>query len=106
MAIRNRNFTGRVNEIEILGSKKNIILKGNKDISKVFSENYIYSTCFLVETEFGDDGTPVEFTFHGTGYGNGAGMCLVGAAAMANKGKNFKSIIDHYYNDVQIKKIY
>ena len=92
--------------MEILGSKRNIVLKNEENILDIISDNELYSTCFIVNTEVGDDGIPIEFTFCGAGYGDGAGMCLVGAMVMAEKGYDFQSIIKHYYNDVSIKKVY
>jgi len=101
-----REASGRIKEVEILGSKKNIVLKNDKNIINTLSDNELYSTCFIVNTEVGDDGIPIEFTFYGAGYGDGVGMCLVGAMVMAEKKHNYKSIIKHYYNNVSIKKIY
>ena len=95
-----------IKEVEILGSKKNIVLRNNKNIINILSDNELYSTCFIVNTEVGDDGIPIEFTFYGAGYGDGVGMCLVGAVVMAEKKYDYKSIIKHYYNNVSIKKIY
>ncbi len=101
-----REASGRIKEVEILGSKKNIVLRNNKNIINILSDNELYSTCFIVNTEVGDDGIPIEFTFYGAGYGDGVGMCLVGAMVMAGKKHDYKSIIKHYYNNVSIKKIY
>ena len=101
-----REASGRIKEVEILGSKKNIVLRNNKNIINILSDNELYSTCFIVNTEVGDDGIPIEFTFYGAGYGDGVGMCLVGAMVMAEKKYDYKSIIKHYYNNVSIKKIY
>lgn len=52
------------------------------------------------------DGTvsvkPTTFTFEGKGYGHGVGMSQYGAIEMANIGYNYKDIIQHYYNGVEI----
>lgn len=39
------------------------------------------------------------------GYGHGVGMSQWGADAMAEDGKNYKQILTHYYQGVEIKKI-
>lgn len=39
------------------------------------------------------------------GYGHGVGMSQYGANGMAQEGYNYKEIINHYYQDVEIKKI-
>ena len=39
------------------------------------------------------------------GYGHGVGMSQYGANTLANKGYNYKDIINYYYKDIEIKKI-
>ena len=36
------------------------------------------------------------------GYGHGVGMSQTGADALAKQGYNYKEIINHFYNDVEI----
>ena len=38
-------------------------------------------------------------------YGHGAGMSQYGAKYMAEQGTDYKGILEHYYNGVEIKKI-
>lgn len=47
-----------------------------------------------------------EITFTGKGYGHGVGMSQWGAYAMAKDGQDAKQIIDHYYKDVAIEKLW
>ena len=42
----------------------------------------------------------VKFT--GKGYGHGVGMSQEGAKILAKDGKNYKEIIDYYFNDIEI----
>lgn len=44
----------------------------------------------------------LTFTTHG--YGHGVGMSQYGANTMANEGKTWREILEHYYVDVTIKK--
>ncbi len=101
-----RSCSGRIKVLEVLGDKKNIILTGDEKIRRTLSDTMLYSSCFVVEAELGEDGIPLEFTFRGAGYGSGAGMCLIGAIAMAKSKRGYKSIINHYYGGVSVKKIY
>lgn len=39
------------------------------------------------------------------GYGHGLGMCQYGANGMAKRGHNYKDILNHYYQDIQIYKL-
>ena len=43
-----------------------------------------------------------SFKFVGGGWGHGVGMCQEGARGMAESGKNYREIIKHYYNDVEV----
>lgn len=45
-----------------------------------------------------------EFKFTVLGYGHGVGMSQSGANAMAQKGKNYKEILLHYYPGTQVKE--
>lgn len=45
----------------------------------------------------------LTFTTHG--YGHGVGMSQYGANTMANEGKTWREILEHYYVDVSIRKI-
>jgi stage II sporulation protein D len=44
-------------------------------------------------------------TFSGAGYGHGVGMCQHGAKAMAEQGKSYREILEHYYPGAQLKKL-
>lgn len=49
-----------------------------------------------------DDG---KFTVTTKGYGHAVGMSQYGANAMAEEGKDYKEILEHYYPETQIKKL-
>jgi len=40
----------------------------------------------------------------GKGYGHGVGMCQEGGMSMAEKGKNFREILEFYFSGIQIKE--
>ncbi len=42
----------------------------------------------------------------GQGFGHGVGMCQWGAMGMAKSGYNFKQILGHYYQGVEIRRVY
>ncbi|MGB7054584.1 MAG: SpoIID/LytB domain-containing protein, partial [bacterium] len=41
----------------------------------------------------------------GKGFGHGVGMCQFGALEMANQGKNYRQILNHYYRGTRIRKM-
>lgn len=47
-----------------------------------------------------------EVTFTGGGYGHGVGMSQNGAKAMADSGKDYETILKHYYSNVELGYIY
>jgi SpoIID/LytB domain protein len=101
-----RGTSGRLIEIEILGTRTNLTIKNELNIRKSLSESALKSSCFYVTMTYDDDGIPVEVTFHGAGWGHGVGMCQVGAAVMATEGFNYRQILEHYYPGSKLEKFY
>lgn len=101
-----RGVSGRLMEIEIQGSRRNLRIQRELNIRRVLSSSYLYSACFDVQVEHGSDGRPINFILKGAGFGHGVGMCQVGAGVMAAKGKGVKEILTHYYPGVNIEKVY
>ncbi len=101
-----RGVSGRMKEIEILSSLKNITIKGELNIRSAFSTTLLNSSCFIIEPELDMDGVPISFTFIGAGKGHGVGLCKVGAAKMAQDGKPYTEILSHYFERCKIKGIY
>lgn len=84
--------SGRVGEISVAGVK----LKG-KDFRSLYGIN---SADFSLE--FKQDNVLI----HTTGYGHGVGMSQVGADRMANDGKTYREILNHYYVNIDIDTAY
>ncbi|MBU0519014.1 SpoIID/LytB domain-containing protein [bacterium] len=101
-----RGISGRLNEIEILGSRKNMRIKKELNIRRALSQTYLRSACFVIDIEVDQIGTPMAFTFKGAGWGHGVGMCQIGAAVMALNKIKYRDILKHYYSDTEIRQIY
>ena len=102
-----RGKSGRLKEVELIGSLKNYRIRGQLNIREALAHEYLPSSCFLVERELDDTGTPISFTFVGAGQGHGVGMCKTGAAVMALEGHKYKEILEHYFNNkTKLKSIY
>jgi len=101
-----RGVSGRIKEIEILGSLKNLHIKGELNIRSALSASLLQSSCFVVKQLLGDDGIPLSFTFIGAGNGHGIGLCKLGAAKMASEDKSMEYILTHYYQESSIQKKY
>ena len=77
------------------------------EIRRVLSDSHLKSSAFDVEAlDLDADGLPTRFVLHGRGWGHGVGLCQIGAAVMGGEGKTYKEILNHYYQNADIKKIY
>ena len=94
-----RGPSGRIYELEIVGSKHKMIVGKELEIRKWLSKTCLYSSAFEVERE----GT--DFVLRGKGWGHGVGLCQIGAAVMADKGYTYEQILAYYYTNAQLKKI-
>ncbi|MBQ7648888.1 MAG: SpoIID/LytB domain-containing protein [Paludibacteraceae bacterium] len=94
-----RGPSGRIYELEIVGSKHKMIVGKELEIRKWLSRTCLYSSAFEVERE----GT--YFVLRGKGWGHGVGLCQIGAAVMADKGYTYEQILAYYYTNAQLKKI-
>jgi SpoIID/LytB domain protein len=101
-----RGVSGRLMEIEVLGSRKNIRIKKELNIRRALSPTYLRSACFVIDIEMGEMGTPLAFHFRGAGWGHGVGMCQIGAAVMALDNFDYRRILGHYYKDIEVKSVY
>jgi SpoIID/LytB domain protein len=101
-----RGVSGRLIEIEVLGSRKNLRIKKELNIRRALSPTYLRSGCFVIDIEMGEIGTPLAFTFRGAGWGHGVGMCQIGAAVMALDKFKYRDILSHYYTGSEIRNVY
>jgi peptidoglycan hydrolase-like amidase len=101
-----RGVSGRLMEIEILGSRKNLRIRRELKIRRALSKTALESSCFLIDVIHDERGNPMEIIFTGAGWGHGVGMCQCGAARMAADGKTYTEIIEHYYPGCEIQKKY
>lgn len=83
--------SGRIMRLRIQGESKSIIIGKELEIRRVLSRTHLYSSAFEVERA----GT--HFVLRGKGWGHGVGLCQIGAAVMASKGKSYREILGHYY---------
>jgi peptidoglycan hydrolase-like amidase len=101
-----RGQSGRLMEVEILGSRKNVRIKRELKIRRALASSALESSCFYVEVVHDSNGTAVEINFHGAGWGHGVGLCQCGSARMALEGRNATQIIKHYFPEATLEKMY
>lgn len=95
-----RGVSGRLIRVRICGSRKSVIIGKELTIRKAFSPSHLYSSAFVVTRE--DD----KFIFRGAGWGHGVGLCQIGAAVMGAQGYSYRRILQHYFKDSELVKIY
>ncbi len=86
-----RGPSGRIYRLKITGERDYIIIGKELEIRRALSRTHLYSSAFVVDKESG------RFVLRGAGWGHGVGLCQIGAAVMANEGKTYTEILQHYY---------
>ncbi len=94
--------SGRVVQLEIIGSKGRVVVNGYKFRNAVG----LRDTLFTISRSMNPDGTLESFTFDGRGWGHGVGLCQTGAAGMARAGRGYEEILKSYYLGVELRKAY
>ena len=82
-------------------SVKETLAKPNPKYSTDEGEIEVVNFIKLIASEK-SVGTSEHITIRGRGYGHGVGMSQYGAAEMANRGNNYRAILEHYYRGVSI----
>jgi SpoIID/LytB domain protein len=93
-----RGPSGRIVRLRIEGKAKTLVVGKELEIRRVLSRSHLYSSAFDVE-RVGED-----FVLHGKGWGHGAGLCQIGAAVMASRGKDYREILGHYYPGTDLER--
>ena len=103
-----RGKSGRICRLKIVGTKKTLTIGKELEIRRTLSDTHLYSSAFVVDRHFANEGdaVPSAFTIIGAGWGHGVGLCQIGAAVMGAKGYPYDKILLHYYRGAEIKKYY
>lgn len=82
------------------GYVKNVIVNGKTYTGREVREKLsLASSCFQISL------SSKGYTFTTKGSGHGVGMSQYGAQAMAKENKNYKDILNHYYQNIEIRSI-
>ncbi len=94
----------RYKEIEIITSRGSRDLGDSLTIRNYF--DHLRSSAFKLERKLLPNGESSMLFLWGAGFGHGTGMCQDGAVGMANNGYNYHQIINHYFPQTKIEKLY
>lgn len=106
ITVVSRGESGKARSVIVSGSKNNVTITRELNIRKKLSSPPLYSANFYVIKSAADkSGYPESFTFRGAGFGHGTGMCQIGAVGMAISGKNYREILEFYFEGSEIKEL-
>jgi SpoIID/LytB domain protein len=91
-----RGPSGRIYRMKVTGERDYIIVGKELEIRRALSRTHLYSSAFVIDKE------PGRFLLKGAGWGHGVGLCQIGAAVMANQGKTYTEILQHYYRGTTV----
>ncbi|MBR5541629.1 MAG: SpoIID/LytB domain-containing protein [Bacteroides sp.] len=102
-----RGTSGRLWKLKIVGTKKTLTIGKELEIRRTLSPSHLYSSAFVVDKEeISAEGIPGKFIITGAGWGHGVGLCQIGAAVMGEQGYPYNEILQHYFIDATIEKLY
>jgi stage II sporulation protein D len=101
-----RGESGRLIELEIIGTNQTVVVGKELEIRKWLSNSHLYSSAFVIDKSEIQNGIPQRFTLTGAGWGHGVGLCQIGAAVMGEKGYKYNEILLHYFKGAELSKIY
>ncbi len=99
-----RGASGRIIRLRIVGTVQTLTVGKELEIRRILSPTHLYSSAFVIHKEGGEDGIPRTFRLIGAGWGHGVGLCQIGAAVMATRGKNYRGILQHYFPGTSLTK--
>lgn len=102
-----RGPSGRIDRLEIKGSKHCRTIGKELEIRRTLSRSHLYSSAFTVHVTAREaDGMPGKWRLEGRGWGHGVGLCQIGAAVMGAKGYDYREILSHYFRGAEITRLY
>ena len=100
--IKQKGFSRRPTELEIIGTNGKFSLKGGK----IRSAFRFKEQLFFMNKRYGANGRVASYSFTGRGWGHGVGMCQYGAYGLAKMGLKYEAILKHYYTGIDLTKSY
>jgi stage II sporulation protein D len=95
-----RGSSGRIVELQVVGSNGTTTVKGF-DVRNLLD---LRESLTVIELQRDASGRISSAVFAGKGWGHGVGLCQVGAYGMAQRGADYREILQHYYPGIAITK--
>jgi stage II sporulation protein D len=91
-----RGPSSRIYRLKITGERDYLIIGKELEIRRALSRTHLYSSAFVADKESG------RFILRGAGWGHGVGLCQIGAAVIANEGRTYREVLQHYYRGTTV----
>lgn len=102
-----RGASSRLVKLKIVGTKKSRVIGKELEIRRTLSESHLYSSAFVVDKLYeSNESVPSKIILIGAGWGHGVGLCQIGAAVMGEMSYKYNEILNHYYPDTILDKLY
>lgn len=103
LRVRRRGASGRVLELEIIGTLGKATVSGGR----IRSALGLREQLFVIDRERDEEERRItRFKFDGRGWGHGVGMCQVGAYGLAREGRSYEAILKSYYTGINLTRLY
>jgi len=99
-----RGVSGRVTRLAIVGDGGTREVRGELEVRRALGN--LKSALFVLSSVRGPDGHLSSLSARGGGHGHGIGMCQTGAVGMAESGASYRDILQHYYRNSHLKRMY
>jgi stage II sporulation protein D len=100
--VKQKGYSRRATELEIIGSNGVKSLKGGK----IRSALRLKEQLFVMNKRYDSSGRVASYSFTGRGWGHGVGMCQYGAFGLGKMGVKYDAILKHYYSGIELTKSY
>jgi stage II sporulation protein D len=108
MRVVERTPSGRVRRLRIETTNGTFTVGGDRVrwILMTPEDRILNSSKFDVQLVRGADGRITEVVAEGGGWGHGIGMCQVGAMGRARAGQGYRTILQAYYPNTELRDLY
>lgn len=100
-----RSETGRVQALEVVGTRGSFVLEGSRAIGDFLSPGSLRSTLFTIQPLM-KGAAADRFILWGAGTGHGLGLCRAGAIGQASLGRGWRAILGVYFPGLAVEDLH